>query len=124
MRTEDHRPHNVANNRETVLRVITDLCEHSMGASRMRVVAVSGLRMAVVDYHVERLIVDGILRRVSTGIFEPVDQTEDRVISATILSRGRTKIEVGDEVLDLSPREGLALAKLLGGLLLAFKAGA
>jgi hypothetical protein len=44
-------------------------------------------------------------------------------VSATILPKGRYKIEVGDDLVELSPREGFALAKLLAGLMLAFRTG-
>lgn len=50
--------------------------------------------------------------------------TPDRAISVTALPRGQLKVEVGDDVCEaLTPREALALAKLLAGVVLAFGAG-
>lgn len=108
-------------NREIVLQTIVDLCEHNHAASRARVVEISGLKMTAVDEQVDRLLVDGLIRRVSNGLFEPVDQTIDRAVSTTSLARGRMKVEVGDEILTLTPREAFALAKQMAGVLLAFR---
>lgn len=108
-------------NREIVLQTIKDLCEHGLLASRIRVREVSCLKQTIVDDHVARLKTDGQIRSLYNGVYEHVDQTIDRAISTTALPGGRMKVEVGDDVvLALTPREQLALAKLMAGTLLAF----
>ncbi len=106
--------------RDVVYKCVVDLCEHNQCASRARIVALTGYKMSSVDGCVDSLREDGLIRTVFPGAYEPVDLTEDRPISSTVMSRGRVKLEVGDVVLDLTPRESLALAKLFAGTLLAF----
>lgn len=110
-------------NREIVLQTIIDLCEHNQGASRSRIVELTGLKMTTVDEQVDWLKTNGLVRALMPGLFEPIDQTDDRLVSTTSLPRGRLKVEVGDEVLTLTPREALALAKQMAGVLLAFRVG-
>lgn len=107
-------------NKEIVLQTIVDLCEHNQGASRVRIVELTGLKMSTVDEQVDRLKTDGLIRALYNGVYEPVDQTEDRAISTTSLPRGRMKLEIGDHVIDLTPRECMAIAKQFAGTLLAF----
>ena len=110
-------------NSEIVLRTITDLCDHNQGASRQRIVELTGLKMATVDDQIESLKTKGLIRSLYAGVYEPIDQQEDRLISTTSLPRGRMKLEVGDVVLDLTPRESLSIAKQFAGTLLAFARG-
>ncbi|MEO8391210.1 hypothetical protein [Polaromonas sp.] len=108
-------------NREAILQTITDLSDHNKMASRSRIAELTGLKMSIVDDHVDRLKNDGMIRALYNGVFEPVDQTPDRNVSSTSLSRGRLKIEIGDDICtNLTPREQLALAKQLAGVLMAF----
>jgi len=41
-------------------------------------------------------------------------------VSTTALPMGRLRIEIGDDMTDLTPREALALAKQMAGVILAF----
>lgn len=112
--------------RDAVLQCIYDLSEHNKPASRGRIAEFTGLKMSIVDDHVSRLKADGLIRPTHTnaGVYEPIDQTADRNVSTTSLSRGRLKIEIGDDVCEnLTPREQLALAKQLAGILLVFGNG-
>lgn len=111
-------------NRESVLNAINILCEHRDAATRQQIVAMTGIKMGIVDEHVKNLRLSDQVRMLSPGFYAPVDQEPDRPVSATVLPRGRLKIELGDQVMDVNPREGFALAKLLAGLLLAFRVGA
>jgi hypothetical protein len=110
--------------REQVMAAIVLVCEHKDAASRMQIVALTGLKMNSVDEAVRSLKNDDLITMLNPGFYAPVDQTPDRMISTTMLPKGRTKIEVGDQIMDLSAREAFALAKLLAGALLAFRMGA
>lgn len=110
-------------NKEIVFQMIVDLCEHNQGASRARIVELTHMKMTTVDEQVKRLKEDGRIRALFNGLFEPIDTTEDRAVSTTSMARGRMKVEIGDEVLTLTPREALALAKQMAGVLLAFRMG-
>jgi len=114
----------VRRNRDIVLQCIIDVCGHGGYASRAKIVELTQLKMTAVDEQIDRLKSDGLIRPLYNGVFEPVDQTEDRCVSTTALPFGRTKIEVGEEMLSLTPREAFALAKQLAGVLLAFRASA
>jgi len=105
---------------EIVLRAITDLFEHSQYAYRQRIQEVTHLTLTQVDEAVKGLRDKQLIRLTTPGYFEPVDQTIDRMVSTTSLPMGRLKMEIGDEVLTLTPREAFALAKQLAGILLAF----
>lgn len=107
-------------NKEIVLQCIIDLCEHNQAASRIRIVELTGLKMSTVDEQIDRLKTDGLIRALYAGVYEPIDQTEDRFVSTTSLPRGQMKLEVGDTVLTLTPRESFALAKQFAGVLFAF----
>ena len=108
-------------NRELVYQCLVDLNEHNKMASRQRISQITGLKLSIVDDHIDRLKNEGLVHSLYAGVFEPVDQTPDRNISTTSLSQGRLKIEIGDDVCtNLTPREQLSLAKQLAGVLLAF----
>ena len=110
-------------NRENVIATINNICEHRDSASRQQIASMTGLKMQIVDEHVKNLKTDGFIKMLAPGFYAPVDQELDRIVSTSILPRGRVKIEAGDAVLDLNPREAFALAKMLAGALLAFRAG-
>lgn len=117
-------PYNPGQSRETILKAITDMTEHGQLISRQRLSDITGLKMIIVDDHISRLKEHGVIRSPVAGIFELVDTTPDRAISVTAMPRGSFKIEIGDDVCQaLTPREALALSKLLGGVALAFGAG-
>ena len=109
--------------RQIVLQAIITLTEHNQAASRQRIQEVAGLTYDTVDMALKRLREEGLIRVVASGYYEPIDQTVDRAISTTSLPHGRLKLEIGDDVVtNLTPREALALAKQLAGLLFAFGA--
>ncbi|MFC7410882.1 hypothetical protein [Hydrogenophaga atypica] len=109
--------------RQIVLQSILDLAEHSQPASRQRLLEITGLTYGAVDVALKDLRTEGLIRCVANGYYEPIDQDIDRSVSTTSLPHGRLKVEIGDDVIaDLTPREALALAKQLAGLLFAFGA--
>ena len=121
---KDSAPKSPGQNRAAILQAITDLTEHGHQASRRRIAEVTGLRMSTVDDHITRLREQGVIRSLYAGLFELVDTTPDRAVSVTALPRGQFKVEVGNDVCEaLTPRETLALSKLLAGVVLAFGAG-
>lgn len=115
---------NPNHNREVILQTITDLVDANQKASRRRVAEITGLRMATVDDHIGRLRDEGLIHSLYAGVFDLVDTTPDRPVSLTAMPRGRFKLEIGDGVCEgLTPREAMAMAKLLAGQLLAFGMG-
>jgi hypothetical protein len=104
--------------RQLVFQAVADLCAANRQASRKAVSDVTDLAMSIVDDHIKNLKDDGLIRMVVPGIFEPVDQAMDRAVSGTMVPNGRYKLEVGDQVLDLTLREARQIAVLTGGVLL------
>lgn len=110
-------------NRDIVLTAINTICDHREAASRTQIVSMTALKMPVVDEQVRVLKEKGLIRMANAGFYVPVDQSPDRPVSTTSLPQGRLKVEVGDDLLNLNPREAFNLAKQLAGLLLAFRSG-
>ena len=110
----------VGKSQELVLRAITDLFEHSQYAYRDRVKEITHLTLNQVDEAVKALRDKNLIRTTTPGYFEPIDQSIDRAVSTTALPMGRLRIEIGDDMTDLTPREALALAKQMAGVILAF----
>ncbi|WP_406622493.1 hypothetical protein [Acidovorax sp. SDU_ACID1] len=100
-------------------RVYDAVCElHALEqvATREIVAELTGLKMSIIDDRMRALVNDGRLKRVLRGVFVPVEiHPPARCISKTVLSDGSVKLEIGDEVLTLTPREDRALALLQVG---------
>ena len=100
-------------------RIYEAVCElHALEqvATRDTVAELTGLKLAIVDDRLRALMDDGKLKRVLRGVYVPVEvQPPARCISKTVLTDGTVKIEIGDEVLTLTPREDRALAMLQVG---------
>ncbi|MEG2469115.1 MAG: hypothetical protein RSB86_17215 [Comamonas sp.] len=104
-------------NRERVWTTIMELHSQGQIVTRQRVQELSKLSFHIVDGHITNLIErDGTLRRVMNGVFEPVAAfVETRAITVTDHPDGTTKLEIGDEVIQLTPNEVRMLAKRLQG---------
>lgn len=102
-----------------VKRVHDAVCElHALEqvATREAVTELTGLKAATVDSCLGDLVDNGRLRRLVRGVFAPVVQHPPaRCISKTVLPDRMVKLEIGDEVLTLTPREDRALALLQAG---------
>lgn len=106
---------------DQVLKAIADLCltEPTRLARRDAVVQATGLPLGVVDEQLKKLRHDEKIRLVERGVYVPVPvQREDRAVSATAMPDGTFKLEIGDLVDELTPREARALGDLFGGGLL------
>lgn len=78
----------------------------------------SELALSVVQDSLKRLIDSGQITRPGRGMYVPVIQHQaPRPISQTWLPDGVVKIEVGDEVIALTPMEHRTLVRMLGGVM-------
>lgn len=114
-------PQQTGTNRTRVLQAIVDLDDHQKKATKQAIAEMTHLSSASVTDALDALNDCGLIKRVYDGVWMPVDSTPDRIVSISSLPMGRTKIELGDDVLTLTPRESLALAKHLVGVVLAFR---
>lgn len=103
--------------RQVIWDAILDLHAKEQVITREVLREVTGFRLVVIDDHVKRFIEeDESLRRVRSGVFQPVmTPPPARSVSATEIPGGMVNIEVGDQVLQLWPREARALGALLMG---------
>lgn len=106
---------------DLVMAAAVELANHGQAVTRDTLCRVTGLKLSIVDDRVKVLIDDGLLVRIERGVYLPVCQhAPARVISKTVLTDGSVKIDIGDDVLSLTPREAMILGKLLLGDAMAF----
>lgn len=91
---------------------------HAQGeyVTRHTVAELTGLPLTTVDDRLRNLVEDGQLKRLVRGVYlVPRQYPPARAISKTVLEDGFVKIEIGDEVLTLTPREDRVLSQLMAG---------
>lgn len=100
-------------------RIYDAVCElHALEqvVTRETVAELTGLKLTVVDDRLGALVDDEKIKRVLRGVYVPVEQHPPaRAISKSVLPDGMVMIEIGDEVLHLTPREDRALALVQSG---------
>ncbi len=99
-----------------VLEAVQDLHALEQIVTRETLTELTGLKLSVVDDRLGTLADDGAVLRVQRGVYVPAPQHPPaRPMSKTVMPDGMVKIEIGDEVLTLTPREDRALANLMAG---------
>lgn len=104
---------------ERTLEVIRHLYAIKQRAvSTLEIEACSELALSTVQDSLKRLLEVGQITRPGRGMYVPVTQYQaPRAISQTLLPDGTCKIEIGDNVLALTPMEHRALVRMLGGVM-------
>lgn len=101
---------------QRVFDAVRDLRELDQIATRDTVAELTGLKLAIVDDRLRALVDDGKLKRLLRGIYELVETfPEPRELSCSILSNGWVKLELGDDLLELTPTEARRAVRALGG---------
>lgn len=99
-----------------VLEAVQDLHNQEQIVTRETLAELTGLKLSVIDDRLGTLADDGAILRVQRGVYVPAPQHPPaRPMSKTVMPDGMVKIEIGDEVLTLTPREDRALANLMAG---------
>jgi RIO-like serine/threonine protein kinase len=107
--------------REKIHRAVIDIHQSGETVTRERIANVVGIKPSVVDDNMKRLVDDELLVRVTRGVYAPARvYPEDRPVSITTMSDGSVKLEVGDQVLELTPREARHVAMSTAGFTLRF----
>ena len=84
--------------------------------NRRALADITDLTPGIVDDHVERFIERGQMRRAGKGDLEIIECFPlSRAITKTTLPNGLVKLEIGNEVLDLTPTEARLLARDMAG---------
>jgi len=100
-------------NAQRVWDSIVDLHNSGRSVTRKSIADLSGLKLHIVDDHVDRLVSKDQLRRLGAGLLELVEQFgEPRPISKTVLPNGVVKLEIGPMYLELTPKESMVLSGL------------
>lgn len=101
---------------QEILDWVTDLHEKEQVVSREVLTEVTGMKLSIVDEHLRNLVNTGKIKRVTRGVFVPVRVMQPaRLISTSLLPDGWLKIEVGDDVMTLTPREARMLGTMMQG---------
>jgi len=95
-----------------VYRAVRDLSDEESIARRESLKKRTGLPFSIIDEAIKRLREDeGSVYRLKSGAFVPIEKYEEEAISATVMIDGHVKIEVGDQLMTLTPR---GCAKMMG----------
>lgn len=109
----------MAINRTTLQQILDTVQElHNLEqiVTREAVREATGLALTTVDDRLATLVDRGDITRIGRGVFVPaVRHPPARPISKTVLPDGSVKLEIGDEVLTLTPREDRHLAAMMAG---------
>lgn len=106
----------VKTNKQIVLEAVEDLYRLEQIVTRETLAEYTGLKLSVIDDRLKALVADERIARVQRGVFVPVAQHPPaRPISHTELPDGTVVLDIGDEVLHLTPREARTLGAMLGG---------
>lgn len=101
---------------QRVLDAVRELHALEQVATRESVAELTGIKQSSVDSCLRDLTDDGKLRRLIRGIYEMVEMyPRSRAVSKTVLDDGCVLIEVGDDMLRLTPAEDRALALVQAG---------
>lgn len=101
---------------DQIYAAVQELRELGQEATRHTIAQLTGLKMTVVDDRLRTLADDGRLRRLVRGVYDlEKPYPPPRPMFFGILADGFVKLEVGDDVLTLSPTETRRLARGLGG---------
>ncbi|MGY8830107.1 MAG: hypothetical protein ACKVIS_11245 [Pseudomonadales bacterium] len=104
---------------QIILEAVQDLHAQEQVVTRETLNALTGLKLSVIDDRVGALIDDGLVVRVQRGVYVPAEtHPPARVISKMLLPDGTVKIDIGDQVLTLTPKEDRMLAQLMAGVVM------
>lgn len=103
-------------NKEIILDAIIDLHNQEQVVTRETLSDVLDLKQTIIDDNLSSLVNDGVIHRVQRGVYVPTAKHPPaRVISKIVLPCGTVKLDVGDDVLTLTPKE----SRILGSLMMA-----
>ena len=99
-----------------VLDAVRDMHAQEQIVTREALAELTGLKLSLIDDRTRALVDEGQLLRMQRGVFVPAAaHPPARAMSKTLLGDGWVKIEIGDDVLTLTPKESRMLAELQAG---------
>lgn len=101
---------------DIVLEAAEDLHRLEQPVTWESIAEYTGLKKGIIDDRLKVLVADEKLIRLQRGVYRPARQhPPTRPISQTELPDGTVVLDIGDEVLHLTPREARTLGGMLGG---------
>lgn len=105
--------------REVVLNAVKELYSLEQVATRTTVTELTGLKQSLVDDCIKYLCDEMMIRRVERGCYVPVIRyPAPRQIWQAVLPDGTVKLEIGDDVLTLTPVEARTLGMQMSGFMM------
>lgn len=102
--------------KQTVLEAVIDLHNKETPASRTTIAQLTGIKQTAVDECLKRLADDELIYRLCSGVYAPVVQhPPQRTIYKTMLPDGTVKLDIGDDVITLTPAEARKVGSLMIG---------
>lgn len=102
--------------KQQILEAVIDLHNQEIPAGCATIAKMLGIKQSVVNDALKTLADDEVIYRVANGVYAPVAQHPPaRTVYKSILPDGTVKLDIGDDVLTLTPTE----ARRLGGLMYA-----
>lgn len=104
------------NSTDAIFDAVVDLHNNEQIVTRTTLAAILDIKIGIIDDRLSYLVDIEKIMRVERGVYVPVIQHPvSRIMSKMVLPDGTVKIEIGDEVLTLTPKE----ARTLGNLVVA-----
>lgn len=104
------------NSTDAIFDAVVDLYNNEQIVTRTTLAAILDLKIGIIDDRLSYLVDIEKIMRVERGVYVPVIQHPvSRIMSKMVLPDGTVKIEIGDDVLTLTPKE----ARTLGNLVVA-----
>ena len=101
---------------QTILEAIIDLTNKETPASRTTIAKLTGIKQTAVDECLKRLADDEMIYRLCSGVYAPVVQhPPQRTIYKAVLPDGTVKLDIGDDVITLTPAEARKVGSLMIG---------
>ncbi|MDR3158603.1 MAG: hypothetical protein LBU11_06260 [Zoogloeaceae bacterium] len=108
---------------DQVFEAILSLRDKGQMATRDAVITAARMRPTLVDGCLRRLREDGRIVSPVRGVFVPVAQhREAQPVSLTVLPDGMAKLEIGDALIELTPRERQLLGDVIAPSSLQYSA--
>ena len=104
------------NSTDVIFDAVVDLHNNEQIVTRTTLAAILDVKIGIIDDRLSYLVDTDRIMRVERGVYVPVAQHPvSRIMSKMVLPDGTIKIEIGDDVLTLTPKE----ARTLGNLVVA-----
>lgn len=103
-------------NADVVFEAIQDLHAQEQIVTRKTLAKVCNFKLSVIDDRLSHLIDHGKINRVERGVFVPAPVHKPaRIITRTLLPDGGSVLEIGDDVINLTPREARLVGEAMAG---------